>query len=104
MEYYVNYEYISEVLCINKDEPMTMCKGSCYLAEQIDLFEGNQNSGEGIPIENKVETKAYTYLAPEKIALNSLHSDILGSYLISGKQITYIAFLEVITPPPELLA
>ena len=35
LDYYVNYEYISEVLCINKDKPMSTCNGKCYLSQQL---------------------------------------------------------------------
>ena len=35
-QYYLNYDYIADVLCINKEEPMTMCYGKCYLNEQLE--------------------------------------------------------------------
>ncbi len=35
IEYSLNKEYIKTVLCINKDEPMSMCEGSCYLKKRI---------------------------------------------------------------------
>ncbi len=31
VEYAINYDYISKVLCINKDKPATSCKGKCQL-------------------------------------------------------------------------
>lgn len=34
-EYIVNYEYISEVLCINKEKPVLGCDGKCYLMSQL---------------------------------------------------------------------
>lgn len=34
-EYILNYEYISEVLCINQDKPELECDGKCYLKSQI---------------------------------------------------------------------
>ncbi len=35
-EYVLNYEYISEVLCINQDKPELECDGKCYLRKQIE--------------------------------------------------------------------
>lgn len=33
VEYVVNYEYISEVLCENKEKPLIGCDGKCYLTK-----------------------------------------------------------------------
>ncbi|MDT7827469.1 hypothetical protein RQM65_02175 [Pricia sp. S334] len=34
-EYVVNYDYIVNVLCENKDRPELQCNGKCYLVEQL---------------------------------------------------------------------
>lgn len=34
-EYVMNYDYIANVLCENKDRPMLECDGKCYLAEMF---------------------------------------------------------------------
>ncbi len=36
IEYVVNYDYISKVLCINKDKPSMNCKGKCQLMKKIE--------------------------------------------------------------------
>jgi hypothetical protein len=35
LEYVVNYEYISKVLCINKDKPKLHCNGKCHLMKEL---------------------------------------------------------------------
>ncbi|MEC5172485.1 hypothetical protein [Chryseobacterium nepalense] len=35
VEYAVNYNYISEVLCVNKNNPELHCNGKCYVSKQI---------------------------------------------------------------------
>ncbi len=35
VEYAINYDYISEVLCINKDKPEMHCNGKCYVMKQL---------------------------------------------------------------------
>ena len=35
VEYIVNYDYIVNVLCENKDRPELQCDGKCYLAKQF---------------------------------------------------------------------
>ena len=39
--FYTHREYIAENLCINRNEPMTMCGGSCYLVEKLTDFRGS---------------------------------------------------------------
>lgn len=34
-DYIVNYDYIVNVLCENKDKPQLNCDGKCYLAKQF---------------------------------------------------------------------
>jgi hypothetical protein len=35
VEYVVNYEYISKVLCINRENTVVGCDGKCYLISQL---------------------------------------------------------------------
>jgi len=35
VDYAVNYDYISEVLCINKDKPELQCNGKCHLKSEL---------------------------------------------------------------------
>lgn len=35
LEYVMNYEYISKVLCINKDKPKMHCNGKCHLMQEL---------------------------------------------------------------------
>ncbi|MFD2518295.1 hypothetical protein [Salinimicrobium flavum] len=35
VEYAINYDYIVDKLCENKDKPEMQCNGKCYLTEQL---------------------------------------------------------------------
>lgn len=35
VEYLVNYQYIVDELCENRDKPVLTCNGKCYLGDQI---------------------------------------------------------------------
>ncbi len=35
VEYIVNYDYISKVLCVNKETPIMGCNGKCYLMSEL---------------------------------------------------------------------
>jgi len=39
IDFKINQDFIAEVLCINKEKPMTMCNGKCYLSEQLKKAE-----------------------------------------------------------------
>ena len=34
-----NRDYIAEVLCVNKEKPMTMCNGQCFLVRNLSLAD-----------------------------------------------------------------
>lgn len=44
-------DYIAEVLCVNKEEPMTMCYGQCFLDRNLALVD------DGIPKQAKTNDK-----------------------------------------------
>jgi hypothetical protein len=35
IDYAINYDYISKVLCINKDKPELKCNGKCHLMKEL---------------------------------------------------------------------
>ncbi len=41
VEYVINYDYISKVLCINKDKPEMRCNGKCQLVKKLKQQEEN---------------------------------------------------------------
>jgi hypothetical protein len=40
VHYLLDFEYISENLCKNKDKPELQCNGKCYLNKQIAIVDG----------------------------------------------------------------
>lgn len=43
VEYALNYDYISKVLCENKDKPKAHCDGKCYLKKSIEKNNAEEN-------------------------------------------------------------
>lgn len=35
LEYAINYDYISKVLCVNKEKPALHCNGKCHLMKEL---------------------------------------------------------------------
>lgn len=55
VEYAINYDYISKVLCINKDKPELACNGKCHVMQELEKqqqqdFNSLQISMEEYPI------------------------------------------------------
>ncbi len=43
IEYVVNYDYISKVLCENKAKPMMHCNGKCHLMKELAKASDAEN-------------------------------------------------------------
>ena len=43
-EYLLNYNYIANVLCVNKDKPEMHCNGKCYLMKKLSKSANPLNS------------------------------------------------------------
>ena len=44
LDFNLRRDYIAEILCINRDEPVTFCGGECYLNLQLEkLLSKNQS-------------------------------------------------------------
>lgn len=47
LDFEIRRDYIEKVLCIERDKPITVCKGSCVLKGRLDLANDfNQNEQE----------------------------------------------------------
>ena len=43
VDYVVNYDYISKVLCVNKDRPKIHCNGKCHLMKELAKNSESEN-------------------------------------------------------------
>ena len=48
MDYVVNYDYISTVLCINQDKPELECNGKCALMKSIEKSTQEEHNEQGV--------------------------------------------------------
>ncbi len=49
IDYLVNYDYIVEELCVEKDEVVNDCCGSCVLTDNLEKVIVEENSDEKLP-------------------------------------------------------
>lgn len=98
--YAIDYEYISEVLCINKDKPKSKCNGKCHLAKQIKKTEPAPSEQTKSAIVSQVEFLFYfmnDFDVPSDL-INENKRPIFKD--IAGNTLEYYA--EVPVPPPSI--
>ena len=81
VEYVINYDYISKVLCINKDKPVLSCNGKCQLMKKLEKLQQDDFKSLRIQIEKYPigfvyilklkETTTYTLLKKNKLFSHS---------------------------------
>ena len=100
-EYIMNYDYIVNVLCENKDKPELECNGKCYLM-QLLAQESEQNEKNPFGDKQLIEISQILTLFP---------TFILKSYDLAYEAKTAITFLQnlrsllitfKIVQPPEI--
>jgi hypothetical protein len=99
INYKVNFEYISTVLCENKEKPELHCDGQCYLNKEL------KKAAEEEAQKNAVAQKV---IEVESIPANNIEISF-DSEFISINKIIYPSFkegfssviIEYLTPPPR---
>ena len=101
VEYIIDYQYISEELCINLDDDLSSCAGSCYVNSQIKLLVGQDDSNRGIPLESRSEIKDILYMLCTTTKLSRSISAIDAEHNVIYTSIEYSVLLELLIPPPK---
>src|SRR5687767_5304832 len=68
-----NRDYIAEVLCVDKEKPMTMCKGQCFLDRNLSIADDDTPKQSPTPSRLSVE--------PSLFIANNFHVDLLRNSL-----------------------
>lgn len=50
IEYQLNYDYITTILCENVDRPYLECNGKCYLIDRLSEASKQSQENQSIPI------------------------------------------------------
>jgi hypothetical protein len=45
LEYKINFSYVANVLCENRDKPEMHCNGKCHLRKQLEKDQQQENNG-----------------------------------------------------------
>jgi len=103
VDYAINYDYIVNVLCENKDKPEMQCNGKCYLtkelAEEAGIDDNNPYSGKT----SKTEIPQFIILEHIKEYTFSIENDLDSLENIGYKpNLNSFLFISKIHHPPQL--
>lgn len=80
-EYVVNYNYIVENLCENRDRPLMNCDGKCYLAKQLAKESEGADKN---PFENRISTTDIQFVVSFHVSFNFNFNDLNTAPLLSN--------------------
>lgn len=58
LEYVINYDYIVNELCENRDKPVMACNGVCYLGDQVEK-QLNLDHKDQVPMPPQIDYKQF---------------------------------------------
>ena len=82
LEYLINYDYIVNELCENRDKPILTCNGKCYLGDQLNK-QLDLSSEQQLPLPPQVDLKEFISMVKDipKLSLTvDLSKEILPEY------------------------
>ncbi|MCE6991139.1 hypothetical protein [Dyadobacter sp. CY323] len=97
--YQINKEYITRVLCENRDKPQLHCNGKCYLAKKLKEQQEKQDKQTSELVQNipVLQLFASPIVSYEFLSGPFQQSPVLTfSYHLA----TYQAPLSILVPPP----
>ena len=102
LEYALNKDYISKVLCINKEKPKMKCNGKCHLEKQLKKAVEEEKPNNRMPFKRKSEVKEFHIISDFSdveifevpIEINTKVSDSCRFHLMRH-------YADIDTPPPE---
>jgi len=99
VEYFLNYEYITKVLCINKDDQLSSCNGKCFLSHQLEIVQEDDQHEKRLP---KIEFKTIPIICTDidLFSVNNFEPSSEGQ-LVSHEDAIKDIFISPPTPPPE---
>jgi len=101
IDYYVNYNYISTTLCVNRDKPQMHCNGKCYLNKLIKK-EINQENNTNSKAPN-IDFSKYPVLLIDTEIKVSIVDENISNKIIYYKNLNQQDFISQDFHPPQLV-
>jgi hypothetical protein len=103
LEYAVNYDYISKVLCINKQAPEKKCNGKCHLKKNLDeVFDEKKSEGTSgqAKTSSQIETVVIDVISLPSFEFNVSAAAQSSKFMPSGMNPYAYLFLSDFFHPP----
>ncbi|MCF2447636.1 hypothetical protein L0657_27015 [Dyadobacter sp. CY345] len=99
--YQINKEYITRVLCVNRDKPQLNCNGHCYLAKKLKAQQEKEDQQTSEQVQNipSLQLFASPVTSFAFLTANFLQNQRLAFCYQLG---AYQAPLSILIPPPCL--
>lgn len=100
IDYLLNYEYIVENICEQREELENLCMGNCYLSDQLlqKIIESQENQQER-KTENYINYFSYHFL---KQFVFPVQNKFDNKYINANSVIVVLHESEPISPPPRM--
>ncbi len=96
LDYVINYDYISKVVCINKTKPELHCNGKCYLSKELAKSTQENTS----KTKNQTQ-KTIDFYIPVKISeIHNFDKEFFTKIFFIYKKHYSFLFLKHIFRPP----
>lgn len=101
LDYLINYDYIANELCINRNKPVLACNGKCYLEKKVEANNQLLSNRPDKPIPPKIEQISFpVFLITEAAPYFATVLDLITEhsfYYQAGFRSSYSFFL--LRPP-----
>lgn len=104
VDYAVNYDYISKVLCENKEKPKLQCNGKCHLMKELAKASENEKP---ISSNKKIASQEFEVLFFEDLkSFNTLHFYSVNKKDVNSNYSNLYAYLESFSQfhPPTVIS
>jgi hypothetical protein len=101
IDFKINQDFISEVLCINKEKPMSTCNGKCFLAQKLKKAEEQEKKQAP---STKKERLDFVYYQSKSSVDCTQYSELFVSKLNTActSKVYEFNFIQDIFHPPKL--
>ncbi len=100
--YHANKEYIAKNLCVNRANPESCCKGSCFLNDKLQKTEDTNNQKSPFMIK-LVNESLFINNAILADCLDAIHYTIKENFIAYSHNYSYASYAAIFHPPNTLL-
>jgi hypothetical protein len=99
LDYVINYDYIVNELCVNRNKPVMACNGKCYLEGQFNKQQDSQDENP-VPLVPKVDFERFTTIVGKSFEYHFHIIRNIRTAIISRCKLQAELFLYAIFKPP----